>query len=75
MLQDAKAFSKLVINNLDELGVPHDKKERSSALVKMLNITRQQAWALIDGQGFDVELARIAAKEFEIDIQQFIKLK
>ncbi|MDX1901369.1 MAG: hypothetical protein SFW66_05110 [Gammaproteobacteria bacterium] len=74
MLQDAKAFSNAVIKSLDELGVPHDKKERSAALVKMTNITRQQAWALLDGHSLDMETARHIAKELEIDIQRFIKL-
>lgn len=74
MLQDGKAFAKAVIKSLDELGVSEDKKERSQALAKMTNITRQQAWALLEGHLTDLDTAREVARELEIDIHQFIKL-
>ena len=70
MLQNAKAFANALNESLDELGAPANTKERAVVLSKMLNIPKQQAWALIEGQAFpDADLLDQITSELEINIK------
>jgi hypothetical protein len=64
----AKHFADRLNKTLDELDMPTNSKDRASTLAKMLDIPKQQAWTLIDGQAMpnNTLLERIAT-ELEVD--------
>ena len=65
----AKQLAAKLNKNLDELGVPSEKGERSGILGKMLNIPRHQARSLLDGLLLpDDELCTKISHEFDIDL-------
>jgi hypothetical protein len=73
-MQNAKQFSKQLNLCLDELGTPHNSRERSLILSKMLHIPKQEAWSLIEGQVFPAEaLLDLIGEELDIDITAFKK--
>jgi transcriptional regulator with XRE-family HTH domain len=72
--QSAKHFADQLNKGLDELGAPTGVRERSIVLSKMLHITKQQAWALLEGQVFpDENLLQQIAEELEMDVSSFLK--
>lgn len=69
MQQNAKQLAVQVNKTLNDLGVPINNRERASILSKMLDITKQQAWSLLDGNIFpDNTLLKKISAELEIDI-------
>lgn len=63
-----KQFAERLNNCLDENGAPINIRERSMALSKLLNIPKQQAWSILDGQQLpDNELLHKIANEFEVE--------
>ncbi|MDR3491744.1 MAG: hypothetical protein P4M12_06835 [Gammaproteobacteria bacterium] len=68
MQQIAKDFAERLNKCLDELNMPVNSRERSVMLSKMLDIPKQQAWSLIEGQLIpnDVLLQQIA-DELEVE--------
>lgn len=68
MQQNAKQLADQVNKTLNDLGVPTNSRERASILSKMLDITKQQAWSLLEGtiSPDDTLLIKIAS-ELEID--------
>ncbi len=66
--QNAKELAVQVNNTLNDLGVPTNNRERASILSKMLDITKQQAWGLLEGNIFlDNILLKKIASELDID--------
>jgi NH3-dependent NAD+ synthetase len=58
-----------VHKTLTDLGVPTNNRERAGILSKMLDITKQQAWSLLDGNIIpDPILLKKISTELEIDI-------
>ena len=68
MQQNAKQLAVQVNKTLNDLGVPVNNRERASILSKMLDITKQQAWSLLEGSILlDNALLNKIASELEID--------
>ena len=63
-----KHFAQKLNQCLDESEAPTPVRERANILSKMLDIPKQQAWSILEGQQLPEEtlLQRIAA-EFEVD--------
>lgn len=63
-----KQLAVQVNKTLNDLGVPTNNRERVSILSKMLDISKQQAWSLLEGNisPDDALLTKIAS-ELEID--------
>lgn len=69
MQQNAKQLAVQVNKTLNDLGVPINNRERASILSKMLDITKQQAWSLLEGNIFpDNMLLKKISAELEIDL-------
>jgi len=69
-----KHFSEQLNRSLDEIGAPIGSRERAVVLSKMLNIPKQQAWGLLEGQIFpDDALLHQIANELEIDFEDLRK--
>lgn len=70
MQLSAKQFSERLNRCLDETGAPAQVRDRASALSKLLDIPKQQAWSLLQGQQLpNDELLLKIANEFEIEPQ------
>lgn len=68
MTQSAKHFAEKLNRCLDETGAPASARERAAILSKMLDIPKQTAWCLVEGQQRpDPELLERIATEFEVD--------
>lgn len=68
MPQSARHFAKRLNDCLDETGAPVQSRERAVILSKMLDIPKQQAWSLLEGQTLpDAETIQKIANEFEVD--------
>lgn len=68
MQKTAKFFSERLNHCLDETGAPAQIRERANILSKMLDIPKQQAWSLLEGQLLpDTTLIQKIANEFEVD--------
>lgn len=66
--QTAKQFAEKLNSCLDDSGAPTNARERSVVLAKMLDISKQQAWNLVEGlQLPDDNLLTQIANEFEVD--------
>lgn len=66
--QSIKHFAERLNSCLDDMGAPGPIKERAVVLGKMLNIPRQQAWALLEGHQIpDRDFLLEIANEFEVD--------
>lgn len=64
----AKHFSEQLNRALDDLDVPILMRERASALCKMLDIPKQQAYSLLEGHAVpDDELLQRIAMELEVE--------
>lgn len=68
MQQSAKQLAVQVNETLNDLGVPTNNRERASILSKMLDISKQQAWGLLEGSILlDNTLLKKIASVLEID--------
>jgi hypothetical protein len=66
----AKRFAEKLNHCLDETGAPAQVRERACILSKMLDIPKQQAWGLLEGQQVpDQTLLSKVASEFEVDLK------
>lgn len=68
MQQSAKRFADRLNQCLDDTGAPASERERAIILSKILDIPKQQAWALLEGQTQpDQPTLDKIATEFEVD--------
>ncbi len=68
----AKGFAEKLNYCLDQTDAPAQVRDRAVILSKMLDISKQQAWSLIEGQQIpDPTLLQKIANEFEVDPQWF----
>jgi len=66
--QSAKHFAERLHSCLDETDAPSSIRERAVILSKMLDISKQQAWILLEGHTLpDTSLLLKIAKEFDVD--------
>lgn len=73
MIKTAKEIAEKLNQTLDELGLPNNIRERSSLLSKMIDIPKQQAWSLLEGQSLpEGELIEKIATELEIEKEWLI---
>lgn len=70
MIHNAKEFAEKLNKCLDESEAPTRVRERAGILSKMLDIPKQQAWSMLEGQVLPEQtlLQRIAV-EFEVDMK------
>lgn len=74
MQQSTKHFSEQLNRCLDDLGMPSGIRERAVLLSKMINIPKQQAWALLEGQLLpDEQTLKQLSSELEVDMDYFDK--
>lgn len=65
-----KQFAEKLNQCLDETGAPPQVRERAIVLSKMIDISKQQARSLLEGQIMpDQELLTIIAEEFDVDFE------
>jgi hypothetical protein len=65
---NAKKLAHQINKSLDEIGVPENSKERLNIFIRMLDIPRQQAWSLLEGQSIpDEQILVKIANELEFD--------
>ncbi|OGT60644.1 MAG: hypothetical protein A3E85_02735 [Gammaproteobacteria bacterium RIFCSPHIGHO2_12_FULL_45_12] len=63
-----KQFAERLNHCLDETGAPTPIRERAAILSKMLDLPKQQAWALLEGQQFpNKDTLQQIANEFEVN--------
>lgn len=68
MPQSAKLFAERLNQCLDETDAPAQVRERAIILSKMIDIPKQQAWALLEGHQLpDQALLHQIATEFEVE--------
>ena len=74
MQPSAKYFAGQLNKHLDEMDVPVPIRERAVILSKMLDIPKQLAWSLLEGQQLpDHDLLEKIAAEFEVDVKSLIE--
>ena len=65
---NAKYFAQRLNDCLSHTDAPTQMRERAAILSKMLDIPKQQAWGLLEGQQMpDQALLQKIADEFEVD--------
>lgn len=70
MSYNAKDFAEKINKCLDESDAPAPVRERASILSKMLDIPKQQAWSMLEGQVVpEHSLLQRIAVEFEVDLK------
>lgn len=70
MSYNAKDFAEKINKCLDESDAPALVRERASILSKMLDIPKQQAWSMLEGQVIpEHSLLQRIAIEFEVDLK------
>lgn len=63
-----KLFAQRLNGCLDDMGAPSQIRERSTVLSKLVDVPKQQAWSLLEGQQTpDQDLIEKIAAEFEVD--------
>jgi hypothetical protein len=68
--QNARQFAERLNQCLDETGAPAQARERTVILSKLLDISKQLAWSLLEGQQLpDPNLLQQIAIELEVDAQ------
>lgn len=68
MAQSAKHFAEKLNKCLDDMDAPKQVRERSVVLSKMLDISKHQAWSLLEGHIIpNQELLQQIADEFDVD--------
>jgi len=72
-MANLKQFATRLNKSLDELGLPSNQRERSAILSKLLSITRQQAWMLVEGNLLpDEPLLASLTRELEVDAKTWL---
>ena len=67
-MDGTRNFTQRLNKVLDDLDVPSPIRDRAVILSKMLNIPKQQAWAILEGkQSPDESLLQLIATELEVD--------
>lgn len=67
--QSAKHFAEKLNHCLDATDAPSHIRERATILSKLLDIPKQQAWGMLEGQQIpDHALMQRIANEFEVDL-------
>jgi hypothetical protein len=67
--QQTKHFAKQLNKALDNIEAPSAIRERAIVLSKILDIPKQDAWALLEGQQLPSEaLLQKTATELEVDV-------
>lgn len=70
MKHNIKSFAQELNKSMDEMEAPANIRERAVILSKILQIPKQQAWGLLEGQIFpDEELLQRIANELEMNIK------
>lgn len=70
MSHNAKEFAEKLNKCLDESDAPAPVRERASILSKMLDIPKQQAWSMLEGQILpEQSIVQRIAVEFEVDLK------
>ena len=70
-MHNAKRLANEINKSLDDLGAPNNIRERSVVLSKILNVSKQQAWSLLEGQLMpDEALLQHITSELEIDLSE-----
>ncbi|MBV8802136.1 MAG: hypothetical protein JO131_04095 [Gammaproteobacteria bacterium] len=68
MQLSTKKLAHEINKSLDEIGVPENSKERLAIFSRMLDIPRQQAWSILEGQSIpDEKILEKITNELEID--------
>ena len=68
MPQSSRHFAQRLNSCLDDTDAPAQARERAQILSKMLDIPKQQAWSLLEGQQYpDPDLLQKIANEFDVD--------
>lgn len=68
MPQSAKHFAERLNSCLDDNDAPAQIRDRAAILGKMLDISKQQAWVLLEGHTLpDSSLIQKIANEFDVD--------
>ncbi len=66
----SKYFAEKLNACLDSVDAPANVRERANILSKMLDISKQQAWSLLEGHALpDSEMLHKIASEFDVDIK------
>lgn len=74
MNQTPKQLADSLHQNLNDLEAPHNIRERSAVLSKILDIPKQLALGLLEGTLVpDVGLLQRIESEFEIEVEGFLK--
>ena len=74
-MHHAKRLADQVNKTLDDMGVPINTRERAAILSKMLDIPKQQAWTILEGQILTDEMTlNKISSELEIDMH-FLETK
>lgn len=69
MPQSAKQFAEKLNKCLDDTDAPKNIRERSVILSKMLDISKQQAFSLLEGHVLpNDDIIQQIADEFEVDV-------
>jgi len=70
VIHNAKEFAEKLNKCLDESEAPALVRERAGILSKMLDIPKQQAWSMLEGQILpEHSLLQRIAVEFEVDLK------
>jgi hypothetical protein len=70
VIHNAKEFAEKLNRCLDESDAPAPVRERASILSKMLDIPKQQAWSILEGQLLpEHSIVQRIAVEFEVDLK------
>ena len=76
MQHGAKRFTERLNQCLDETDAPAQVRERAVILSKLIDIPKQQAWALLEGHQLpDQALLEKIAAEFEVEPDWLIGAK
>lgn len=76
VLQSTKLFAQRLNHCLDETDAPQQPRERAVILSKLIDIPKQQAWSLIEGQQLpDEALLKRLAEEFEVESEWLLGKK
>lgn len=68
MPKSTNLFTQRLNSCLDELDAPTQMRERALVLSKLINIPKQQAWALLEGHQMpDHDFLLELAHEFEVE--------
>lgn len=76
MHQGARHFADKLNNCLNETDAPQQIRERAAILSKLLDISKQEAWSLLEGHQVPTkDLVQRIAQEFEVDLKWLLSEK